>query len=153
MKKLAQKEKLKVTYSPIYFFTGIDLKRICPIYPQGTSAAKDRIKDHVYDHLVLELCNSDVFDLRSPVVSDWNCSNRHGLEVDAVWVCVRLTLWTYLHWSHLIILCRVFSITTYLTNRLFFFLHYRLSFFFLRKISPGLASAANPPLFAEEDWP
>ena len=25
-------------------------------------------------------------------------------------------------------------------------------FFFLRKISPEL-SAANPPLFAEEDWP
>ena len=29
----------------------------------------------------------------------------------------------------------------------FFFL------FFLRKISPELTSAANPPLFAEEDWP
>ena len=28
-----------------------------------------------------------------------------------------------------------------------------LSFFFLRKISPELTSAANPPLFAEEDWP
>src|SRR3712207_3496904 len=27
------------------------------------------------------------------------------------------------------------------------------SFFFLRKISPELTSAANPPLFAEEDWP
>ena len=26
-------------------------------------------------------------------------------------------------------------------------------FFFLRKISPGLTSATNPPLFAEEDWP
>ena len=26
-------------------------------------------------------------------------------------------------------------------------------FFFLRKISPDLISAANPPLFAEEDWP
>ena len=26
-------------------------------------------------------------------------------------------------------------------------------FFFLRKISPELTSAANPPLFAEEDWP
>uniref|UniRef100_A0A9L0IXI6 EEF1A lysine methyltransferase 2 n=1 Tax=Equus asinus TaxID=9793 RepID=A0A9L0IXI6_EQUAS len=25
--------------------------------------------------------------------------------------------------------------------------------FFLRKISPELISAANPPLFAEEDWP
>ena len=25
--------------------------------------------------------------------------------------------------------------------------------FFLRKISPELTSAANPPLFAEEDWP
>ena len=24
---------------------------------------------------------------------------------------------------------------------------------FLRKISPVLTSAANPPLFAEEDWP
>ena len=24
---------------------------------------------------------------------------------------------------------------------------------FLRKISPELTSAANPPLFAEEDWP
>ena len=27
------------------------------------------------------------------------------------------------------------------------------SFFFLRKISPELTSAANPPFFAEEDWP
>ena len=26
-------------------------------------------------------------------------------------------------------------------------------FFSLRKISPELTSAANPPLFAEEDWP
>ena len=26
-------------------------------------------------------------------------------------------------------------------------------FFFLRKISPELTSAANPPLFAEEAWP
>ena len=26
-------------------------------------------------------------------------------------------------------------------------------FFFLRKISPELTSATNPPLFAEEDWP
>ena len=26
-------------------------------------------------------------------------------------------------------------------------------FFFLWKISPELTSAANPPLFAEEDWP
>ena len=26
-------------------------------------------------------------------------------------------------------------------------------FIFLRKISPELTSAANPPLFAEEDWP
>ena len=25
--------------------------------------------------------------------------------------------------------------------------------FFLRKISPKLTSAANPPLLAEEDWP
>ena len=27
------------------------------------------------------------------------------------------------------------------------------SFFFLRKISSELTSAANPPLLAEEDWP
>ena len=26
-------------------------------------------------------------------------------------------------------------------------------FFFLRKISPELTAATNPPLFAEEDWP
>ena len=26
-------------------------------------------------------------------------------------------------------------------------------FFFLRKISPELTSATNPPIFAEEDWP
>ena len=26
-------------------------------------------------------------------------------------------------------------------------------FFFLRKIKPKLTSAANPSLFAEEDWP
>ena len=26
-------------------------------------------------------------------------------------------------------------------------------FFFLRKISPEVTSAANLPLFAEEDWP
>ena len=28
-----------------------------------------------------------------------------------------------------------------------------LFFIFLRKISPELTCAANPPLFAEEDWP
>ena len=28
-----------------------------------------------------------------------------------------------------------------------------LSLFFLRKISSELMSTANPPLFAEEDWP
>ena len=27
------------------------------------------------------------------------------------------------------------------------------NFFFLKKISPELTSAANSPLFAEEDWP
>ena len=27
------------------------------------------------------------------------------------------------------------------------------TFLFLRKISPELTSTANPPLFAEEDWP
>ena len=27
------------------------------------------------------------------------------------------------------------------------------TFFFLRKISPELTFTANPPLFAEEDWP
>ena len=26
-------------------------------------------------------------------------------------------------------------------------------YFLLREISPELTSAANPPLFAEEDWP
>ena len=26
-------------------------------------------------------------------------------------------------------------------------------YLFLRKLSPELTSAANPPLFAEEDWP
>ena len=31
--------------------------------------------------------------------------------------------------------------------------HVGASFFFLRKISPELTSTANPPLFAEEDWP
>ena len=34
-----------------------------------------------------------------------------------------------------------------LTNAFFFF------FFLLKKISPELTSTANPPLFAEEDWP
>ena len=28
-----------------------------------------------------------------------------------------------------------------------------LFIYFLRKISPELISATNPPLFAEEDWP
>ena len=36
----------------------------------------------------------------------------------------------------------------YAKTRYIFFL-----LFFLRKISPELTSAANPPLFAEEDWP
>ena len=32
--------------------------------------------------------------------------------------------------------------------------HHRICFvLFLRKISPELTSAANPPLFAEEYWP
>ena len=30
---------------------------------------------------------------------------------------------------------------------------YSVLFFFLRKISPALTSAANPPVFAEEDCP
>ena len=30
--------------------------------------------------------------------------------------------------------------------------HALFLFYFLRKISPELTSAANPPLFAEEDW-
>ena len=30
---------------------------------------------------------------------------------------------------------------------------WKIFFFFWRKISPELASAANPPLLAEEDWP
>ena len=38
------------------------------------------------------------------------------------------------------------SITLGATDKSFFF------FFSLRKISPELTSAANPPLFAEEDW-
>ena len=37
--------------------------------------------------------------------------------------------------------------------RLLDFLVFLFFFFFLRKISPELTSAANPPLFAEEDWP
>ena len=36
-------------------------------------------------------------------------------------------------------------------------IHIREVFFvfwdFLRKVSPELTSAINPPLFAEEDWP
>ena len=30
---------------------------------------------------------------------------------------------------------------------------YHFFLFVLRKISPELTSAANPPVFAEEDWP
>ena len=30
---------------------------------------------------------------------------------------------------------------------------FKIIFIFLRKISPELTSAADPPLFAEEDWP
>ena len=37
-------------------------------------------------------------------------------------------------------------------SSLFFYKWLFFSFFFLRKISPELTSA-NPPLFAEEDWP
>ena len=34
------------------------------------------------------------------------------------------------------------------------FVDYTMIFFFLfKKISPELTSAANPPLFSEEDWP
>ena len=33
------------------------------------------------------------------------------------------------------------------------FLSQFIIFFFLRKISSELTCAANPPLFAEEDWP
>ena len=37
--------------------------------------------------------------------------------------------------------------------RFFVFFFNRFCFLFLRKISPELTSAANPPLFADEDWP
>ena len=42
-----------------------------------------------------------------------------------------------------------FSFLSYDTDRKLFI----LTCFFWRKISPELTSAANPPLFAEEDWP
>ena len=45
--------------------------------------------------------------------------------------------------------CTFFS----LINLYFPFLLPLLKFSFLRKISPELTSATNPPLFAEEDWP
>ena len=35
----------------------------------------------------------------------------------------------------------------------FFIIIIYFLFIFLRKISPELTSAANPPLLAEEDWP
>ena len=51
--------------------------------------------------------------------------------------------------SHQIIVCSLKKILDQqFTSHLFF-----VVFFFLRKISPELTSAANPPLFAEEDWP
>ena len=40
-------------------------------------------------------------------------------------------------------------LSVYLVSTHFFFKF----FFFLRKISTELTSAANPPLFAEKDWP
>ena len=41
----------------------------------------------------------------------------------------------------------------YSTCSLLYQVHSHEFFFFLRKISPELTSSANPPLFAEEDWP
>ena len=49
---------------------------------------------------------------------------------------------------------RIF-ICIYIENNEFTLISFFLSFFFLGggEISPELTSAANPPLFAEEDWP
>ena len=44
------------------------------------------------------------------------------------------------------------SLLKWILNIFFFFLFFSF-FFFLRKISPELTSAGNPPLFVEEDWP
>ena len=44
-----------------------------------------------------------------------------------------------------------------MVSELFLFFHFiALAFFellFLKKIGPELTSVANPPLFAEEEWP
>ena len=38
-------------------------------------------------------------------------------------------------------------------NLVLLYIYLFILLLFLRKISPELTSAANPPLFAEEDWP
>ena len=53
-------------------------------------------------------------------------------------------------------MCFILSMNcSLLSSRVFWciLLHFFLLFFFLRKISPELTSAANPPRFVEEDWP
>ena len=49
-----------------------------------------------------------------------------------------------LNWAKLIIIVK---------NSLVLFIHFIYLFIYLRKFSPELTSAANLPLFAEEDWP
>ena len=46
------------------------------------------------------------------------------------------------------VICRIFIVLIGIISRVFWGF-----FFFLRKINPKLTSAANPPLYAEEDWP
>ena len=71
------------------------------------------------------------------------------------------TLRAHFHMSiHLSLMCqslsiqaKPFSTVHWVYVYLFIFYLFILFFISLRKISPELTSAANPPLFAEEDWP
>ena len=73
-----------------------------------------------------------------------NCNGLKSISLAQYCICYRLET-SHVHIVH-IHRVLVYYVEVYNKNSFLFFL-------FLRKISPELTSAANPPLFAEEDWP
>ena len=69
-----------------------------------------------------------------------------GLSPTSIPSPATMALRESLHCAHILFFYS-FNFYLFISNYFFVF------FFFLRKISPELTSAANPPLFAEEDCP
>ena len=89
-----------------------------------------------------DLCSNVIFSERFSMITLKYHSRPHPLHSSARWVASFLFVlpitWHYIMDSFGFGFGGVFLV---------------FCFVFLKKISPELTSAANPPLFAEEDWP